>query len=152
MELPKRKPNRILEFDYSSPNAYFVTICTTGKKKYFWDSENQLSEYGKVVKAAIENIERHYSAVSVDHYVVMPNHVHLLLQLNTDVDGRRVAAPTVSTIINQMKGNASRQIGHSIWQKGFYDHVVRGDADYMEIWKYIEGNPAKWKEDKLYID
>ena len=66
--------------------------------------------------------------------------------------GRRVAAPTVSTIINQMKGNASRQIGHSIWQKGFYDHVVRGDADYMEIWKYIEGNPARWKEDKLYID
>ena len=97
-------------------------------------------------------MERHYPAVSVGHYVVMPNHVHILLQIKSDFDGRRIAAPTGSTVINQMKGYVSRTIGHSIWQKGFYDHVVRTDADYREIWNYIEGNPSKWREDKLYID
>ena len=83
--------------------------------------------------------------------MVMPNHVHLLLQIRTDIDGRPMAAPTVSSVINQMKGSISKQIGFSVWQKGFYDHVVRGEQDYREIWNYIDGNPARWAEDKLFI-
>lgn len=152
MELPQRKRNRIPEFDYSVPGTYFITICTAQRKNCFWEAEGQLSGHGLIAEEAIRNMERHYPAVSVDHYVVMPNHVHILLQIKSDFDGRRIAAPTVSTVINQMKGYVSRTIGHSIWQKGFYDHVVRTDADYREIWNYIEGNPSKWREDKLYID
>lgn len=53
--------------------------------------------------------------------------------------------------MNQMKGAVSRQIGKPVWQKGFYDHIVRTDADYQAIWNYIEGNPSKWKEDKYHI-
>ena len=104
-----------------------------------------------MVKQVIYDISRHYPAITVDHAVVMPNHIHLLLQINTDTDGRPMAAPTISTAINQMKGVISKNAGFSVWQKGFYDHVIRNDNDYRDIWNYIEGNPGKWAEDKLYI-
>ena len=87
--------------------------------------------------------------ISVDNYAIMPNHIHLLLQIHSDVDGRPMAAPTISTVVNQMKGAVSKEIGHSVWQKGFHDHVIRGEEDYREIWQYIEGNPGKWMEDTL---
>ena len=62
-----------------------------------------------------------------------------------------MAAPTISTVINQIKSVASKKVGFPVWQKGFYDHVIRNDNDYRDIWNYMEGNPGKWTEDKLYI-
>jgi hypothetical protein len=62
-----------------------------------------------------------------------------------------MAAPTISTAVNQLKGIISKQIGFSVWQKGFYDHVIRGKQDYLEIWNYIDGNPYRWQEDELLI-
>ncbi len=59
-------------------------------------------------------------------------------------------APTVSRIIKQMKGYVSKKIGKSVWQKSFYDHVIRNENDYLEIWQYIDSNPAKWTDDKFY--
>ena len=160
MELPKRKPNRLTEYDYSIPNAYFITLCTQDRKNLFWtDAEATidcpenipLTNLGMMVKQVIHDITRHYPAITVDHAVVMPNHIHLLLQINTNIDGRPMAAPTISTVINQMKGAASKKAGFPIWQKGFYDHVIRNEKDYLEIWNYIEGNPGKWAEDQLHI-
>ena len=160
MDLPKRKQNRLAEYDYSTPNAYFITICTKDRKKLFWmdvgaiiDRPNNvpLTNLGMIVRQSIEDIPKYYSAVSVDHFVIMPNHIHLLLQINTDADGRSMIAPTVSTVVRLMKGTVSKQAGLSVWQKGFYDHVIRNDNDYREIWNYIDGNPSKWVEDKLYI-
>ena len=160
MELPKRKPNRLTEYDYSTPNAYFITVCTQNRKNLFWTDveavivrpENiPLTNLGMMVKQVIYDITRHYPAITVDHAVVMPNHIHLLLQINTDVDGRPLAAPTISTVINQTKGIISKKAGFSVWQKGFYDHVIRGEQDYSDILNYIEENPGKWTEDKLYI-
>ena len=160
MELPKRKQNRLTEYDYSTPNAYFITVCTQNRKNLFWTDvgavvdcpENiPLTDLGMMVKQVIYDITSHYPAIAVDHAVVMPNHIHLLLQINTDVDGRPMAAPTISTVINQTKGIISKKAGFSVWQKGFYDHVIRREQDYSDIWNYIEGNPGKWTEDKLYI-
>ena len=160
MELPKRKPNRLTEYDYSTPNAYFITVCTQDRKNLFWTDvravvdrpENiPLTDLGMMVKQVIYDITGHYPAITVDHAVVMPNHIHLLLQINTDIDGRPMAAPTISMVINQTKGVISKKAGFSVWQKGFYDHVIRNENDYRDIWNYIEGNPGKWTEDKLYI-
>ena len=160
MEWPKRKPNRLTEYDYSTPNAYFITVCTQNRNNLFWTDvsaaidrqENiPLTDLGMIVKQVIHDIPKHYPAISVDHAVIMPNHIHLLLQINTDIDGRPMAAPTISTVINQTKGVISKKAGFSVWQKGFYDHVIRGERDYRDIWNYIEGNPGKWVEDKLYI-
>ncbi len=61
-------------------------------------------------------------------------------------------APTISTVIQQMKGYVTKQIGFPVWQKGFQDHIIRGEADYKEIYKYIENNPLKWAEDKFYTE
>lgn len=161
MDLPKRKPHRLPNFDYRTPGAYFITICTKDRKCILWDAVGAsiarphtppLSGWGQVVDKAIRNIPIHYPAVSVDRYAVMPNHVHLLLQINTDADGRPMVAPTISTVVQQFKGIVSKQIGHSIWQKLFHDHVIRNQADYMKIWEYIENNPLQWKLDCFYSE
>lgn len=103
-----------------------------------------LSKIGSVVKTAIVQIPEHYPAVSVDKYCVMPDHIHMILSINTDEDGRQIAAPTVSTVVGHMKRWVSMQLGHSIWQKSFYDHSIRNQQDYDEIWQYIENNPLKY--------
>lgn len=110
-----------------------------------------LTNLGMYVKQVIYDIPMYYPAITVDHVVIMPNHIHLLLQINTDADGRPLAAPTISTVINQVKGVISKKAGFSVWQKGFYDHVIRGRQDYWDVWNYIDGNPGKWTEDKLYV-
>ncbi|MBQ3491824.1 MAG: transposase [Oscillospiraceae bacterium] len=159
MNLPSRKPNRLPCFDYSRPSAYFITICTNNRRLILWDhvgasiarpEEMQLSHIGTVVEEAILKIPQKYPAISVDTYVVMPNHIHLLLQINTDEDGRAMLAPTISSVVQQMKGYVTKKVQESIWQKSFYDHVVRGEQDYLSIWEYIQGNPYKWEEDMLY--
>ena len=159
VELPKRKKNRLTEYDYSIPNAYFITVCTQKRRNLFWTDvgaiidrpENvPLTHIGEIVRQSVENISEHYAAISIDHYVIMPNHIHLLLQIGTDYGGRSVIAPTISTVIRLMKGAVSKQAGFGVWQKGFYDHVVRNEKDYREIWNYIEGNPGRWTDDKLY--
>ena len=158
MELPKRKQNRLTEYDYSTPHAYFIIICTNNRRNLFWmntgaiihdPKEVKLSKYGMIVDASIKEISKHYPAVSVDNYAIMPNHVHLLLQIHTDCGGRSMIAPTISTVVRLMKGSVSKQVGFSVWQKGFHDHVVRNETDYQEIWKYIAGNPIKWVEHSL---
>ena len=111
-----------------------------------------LSRYGRLVDEAIREIPLHYPAVSVDHYVVMPNHIHLLLQIHTDADGRPMVAPTVSRVVQQLKGAITKRIGYSVWQKLFHDYVIRGEKDYWKIWQYIENNPAKWEEDCFYME
>ena len=80
----------------------------------------------------------------------MPNHIHMILILQGD-SGRAMRAPTVSTIINQMKGFVTKQIGFSIWQKLFHDHIIRNEPEYQKIQYYIDSNPLKWQEDKYFI-
>ncbi len=159
MALPQRKNNRLQSYDYSAPGAYFLTICTQNRKNLFWCNakavcatagEVQLFPCGILTEQSIQRIPCHYPTVTVDQYVIMPNHVHLLLQIHSGMDGRPMVAPTVMTVVQQMKEYVSKQFGRGIWQKGFYDHVIRNDADYREVWKYIEGNPGKWAEDKLF--
>ena len=161
MELPERKPKRIPHFDYSTPGAYFVTICTQNRQKIFWENVGasiarpqipRLSHAGQIVEQAIKNIGPHYPAISVEHYVVMPNHIHLLLQINTDENGRPMVAPTISIVVQQMKGYVTKQLGRSIWQKLFHDHVIRNENDYRIIWEYIENNPTQWEQDCFYLE
>ena len=69
-----------------------------------------------------------------------------------DESGRAMRAPTISVVINQLKGFISKQIGEPVWQKQYYDHVIRNEADYRKHWQYIEDNPAKWSEDEYYTE
>ena len=160
MDHPKRRPNRLTNYDYSAAGAYFITICTRDRKCLLWQTVGasiarpdavQLSRYGQIVDQAIRQIPEHYPVIRLDNYTVMPNHVHLLLRIDTDPDGRAMLAPTISRVVQQMKGIVTKQIGISIWQKLFHDHVVRGERDYLKIWEYIDQNPVRWKEDCFYV-
>jgi len=159
---PKRKTNRLIEYDYSQNGAYFVTICAHDKQCIFGEiaggagnarPQMILSEIGCIVDKVINKISSIYDAVSVDKYVIMPNHVHLLIMINDC--GRPMAAPTISTIVNQFKGYITKVVGARIarplWQKLFYDHIIRNQNDYAKIWEYIDTNPDKWHEDKYFL-
>ena len=156
---PKRKKIRLENFEYNTPGGYFITICTKNKMNYFWNkvgtsiarpNKIPLNKSGRITDMAIKNIENIYKNITVDKYIIMPNHIHLLLQIHSDNDGRPMVVPTIGRIIQQMKGCITKQIGKSIWQPRFFDHVIRGEQDYKEIWQYIDNNPIKWAEDEFY--
>ncbi len=160
MELKKRKPVRLKDYDYSSSGVYFITVCTKDRKALFWDNvgattgrprEIKLSKYGKIADDAIRQISECYERIKIDNYVIMPNHIHLLLNIEGSIDGRPLVAPTISRVIKQMKGYVSKQIGYSIWQKSFVDHIIRNEKDYTEHCTYIENNPIKWEMDELHV-
>ena len=157
-DLPKRKSIRLSDYDYSQNGAYFITICTKDRQCVLWDSVGtgiarppRLSHYGTVVDNAIQNIPKHYAGTSIDTYAVMPNHVHLLLRIAGDKDGRAMPVPTISIIVQQMKGYVTKQLGVGIWQTRFHDHVIRNQSDYDEAYRYIENNPLQWEQDELHI-
>ena len=164
-------------YDYSTVGVYFITICVKDRIEMLWDVGTRiarpqnaayaLSSYGKAVDAAIQNIPERYPMVSVDRYVIMPNHVHLLLAIHAGEDGRvmgaqttdtgetcgrAMRAPTVSNVINQMKGSVTKKIGFSCWQKSFHDHIIRNEEEYLMIWEYIENNPLNWENDCFYTE
>ncbi len=154
MELQTRKPNRLDNYDYSQNGAYFITICTKDRKPILSQiivgediilPSLELSEYGRIVDKSINEIPMHYDGVFVDKYIIMPNHIHLIIRI--DNNGRMISAPT---IIAGMKRYVSKQIGQSIWQKSFYDHIIRDEYDYQCIGQYIDENLIRWIEDELY--
>ncbi len=105
----------------------------------------QLSEIGQVVNTVINNIPIIYECAEIDKYVIMPNHIHIILLIKND--GRTVFAPTLSRVIKQFKAHITKQLGYSIWQKSFHDHIIRNGNEYVKIWQYIDENPLKWNED-----
>lgn len=154
MEITERKTNRLKNYNYSSPGAYFVTICTKNREKILSKisvgatigrpTEVRLAKCGLIVDEAISNIPKIYPMISVDKYVIMPDHIHLIIQIHADEFGRAMPAPTIQTVIAQLKGYVTKKYGTPIWQKLFYDHIIRNKHDYEEISKYIDNNPAKW--------
>ena len=155
MNLKTRKKNRLVNFDYSRNGAYFITICTKNRVEYLSIIENhsfvKLTNYGIVVEETIQNTGRFYNSVYIDKYVIMPNHIHMIIRIENDINERPMVAPTISNIINQMKGYISKKIGFSIWQKSFHDHIIRNEKEYAALWNYIEYNPCTWENDCLYV-
>ena len=111
-----------------------------------------LSVFGKIVQKYIEKSGSVYDGVFVDHYAIMPNHVHLLLRMEHTDGGTGASRPTAIKIVKAIKSLSSREIGHSIWQTSYYDHVIRNQKDYDETWTYIENNPAQWADDEYYCE
>ena len=142
---PKRKRNRIEGFDYSLPGRYFITFCTKDREKFLGtipfveDLTNAcvvLSKVGELTLDAILSISSSYPTVRVDRYVIMPDHVHLLIRLQE-------GSTSVSRIVSQTKRKVSLAAGQSIWQSGYYDHIIRNERDYDETIQYIENNVKK---------
>ena len=103
----------------------------------------QLTRIGQLTETAILAIPDRYPGVFVDHYVIMPNHVHLILRLDAE-SGRPMVVPTVGRILQQMKGWVTKQANQPVWQSRYYDHVIRDDYDYKIKYQYIDENPENW--------
>ena len=160
MELAKRKPTRLKGYDYSAPGAYFVTICTQGKRHLFGEIVNgqiQLKNIGRIVNQEIIKIGSHYKNIRIDKYVIMPNHIHMIISV-LDAEGIN-PFPTkrydISNVVGKFKAGVTRHVGNAfmhsvkepIWQRSFHDHIIRSKEDYDKIWEYIHTNPLKWESD-----
>ena len=156
MDLPKRKNIRLNDYNYSSNGAYFITICTKNKENLLWKNvganfvrpldQLPLSKIGIVIENEIYKLNTVYENIKVDKYQIMPNHIHLIIFIYEDSNGRTQFAPTISRIIKQFKGSITKQIGFSIWQKSFYDRIIRNENEYQSVWNYIHNNPLKYLE------
>ncbi len=162
MELPKRKPNRIPNFNYSAAGAYFITICTQEKKNILsrivgggdLDAPQiSLSPIGQIVEQYILSSEQ-ISGLHIDKYVVMPNHIHLIVFLDSDNMEPPVtpANHKLPHFVATLKRFCHRDAGIKFFQRSYHDHVIRGEKDYQMIWQYIDNNPASWEQDCFYFE
>ena len=149
MDRPNRRPNRVPRYDYSQAGSYFVTICTQDRKmllsRISQADRPELSSRGCVAEKYIRQMDAFYDHLSVDKYVIMPDHIHLLITLHenaTTVREERTSA--IARFVGTFKRFCNKEYGHNIWQDRYYDHVIRNQEDYNEVWEYIDNNPRKW--------
>ena len=159
MELPKRKKNRLENYDYSTPGAYFVTICTNERQKNLSKIRRgdpcgrpkiELTQLGWTAEKAFEEVEKLYG-VEFDYRIIMPDHIHFIVFVPQDclpVELGHIVGAFKSVITRDWLEICKRQNAEmgKIWQKGYYDHIVRNEQDLYEIRKYIDGNPDRWLE------
>ena len=163
-QFPKRKPNRWSQIDYSTAGAYFLTICAQNRRNIFslivgeGSPLPQLTQKGLIVEHFIKTINQKYPHMHPDSYVIMPNHIHLILIVD-ERNGRGNPSPTVSDAVGWLKYFATKEInalsrtpGKIIFQRSFFDHAIRNGREYEEITAYIAKNPQTWKDDCLWSE
>ncbi len=159
MDLPERKQNRLENFDYGEIGCYFVTLCTQNRQHLFEIESvgNDLcvvpSVQNQVIHKWIKEIENKFDNIKIDKYIIMPDHLHLLVNITERHIGRSLhdvmrffKTMTTNEYIKGVKNNLLPPFDKKMWQKSYYDHVIRNRVDYNETWEYIENNPIKWIE------
>jgi len=164
-EIHHRCSIRLKGYDYSHEGAYFVTICAWNRECIFGDvvdGEMQLNGYGEVAGESWIWLSRQYGYVDIDKWVVMPNHMHGIVIINNSSRGGSRTAPTetikrksLGRLIGAFKTVSSKQInqirknpGVPLWQRNYYEHIIRNDDELNRIREYIVNNPAQWAEDE----
>ncbi len=163
----KRKHPRLGNYDYSSAGAYFVTICTQNRScvlsrivgRGLAPAETSAIEYttfGKIADKQLLLLEDRYPCLAVDQYVIMPNHIHIIMILNGDTAGAS-PRPTIMDIVCAYKSLTTKEcknkgFGGKLFQTSFHEHIIRGREDYEKIVKYIYENPIRWYYDELYAE
>ena len=165
MVYPERKPNRLRNFDYSTTGAYFITICTEGKQPILSEIVGGgaldapsvvLTHIGRIVQKYLDSGNR-IPGITVNKYVIMPNHIHIILLADDTAKGRMPKMPSpanalIPHFVSTFKRFCHRDAGKKIFQRSYHDHVIRGENDYLKIWQYIDNNPAHWQEDCFYAE
>jgi REP element-mobilizing transposase RayT len=135
---------RLPAFDYRDPGEYFVTICTRGRICLLGEISSgvmQLSSAGRIAEDAWQHLPIHFPHLGLDVYVIMPNHIHGMLVYHEP-------GPSLGTVVGGFKAEVSRRLGQRVWQRYFYDHVIRRKKSLDEIRSYIELNPMRWSQDR----
>ena len=150
--LPQRKNIRLKYYDYSLEGYYFITICTKNRECILStiklnNNKNYnmaLTPIGEKVDQYLNKVRNIYLNISIDEYIVMPNHIHIILIIH------KKEKNSISKIIQQFKGMVTKDLGYSIWQKLFHEHIIRNEKEYLKIKQYIINNPYNWENDKYY--
>ena len=168
--LPVRKTTRLKNYNYNWMSSYFITICTKEHKcilgeisKAYIENDGgsiekkiavsacvNLTEIGKIVEKFIESSKSAYEDIIVENYVIMPNHIHLLLYVAHNEKETTKTSAAIPNYVSALKYHINKECGENIFQRSYHDHIVRGEKDYDKIWDYIDGNPITWKEDCFY--
>ncbi|GIL11578.1 MAG: hypothetical protein BroJett038_02980 [Chloroflexota bacterium] len=154
-----RHAMRLKGYDYAQAGAYYVTICTYRRERLFGEVNAEgfmcLNACGDMVVSCWEDLPRHYPQVELDAFVVMPNHLHGILVLDDGVAGKR---HSLSEVIRGFKTWSARRVnvlrgaeGVPVWQRSFYDAIIRDETMLNAIRQYIDTNPAQWSVDKENI-
>ena len=177
-KLPQRKTLRLKNYNYSQAGYYFITICTHNKRKILCDislaKDDALvipTAIGEKVIKCWQNISRLYDNVATDEFCLMPNHIHGIIVLKDDQQRhitknerqafgmlKNQGQPSSQSIIRGFKSVTTRYYNkikgvprNSLWQKSFYDHIIRNKHDLYYTREYIANNPLKWHLDKYYV-
>lgn len=155
-----RRSRRLQGFDYAQAGGYFVTLCSHGRKHLFGVLEDDVfrpTEVGQVVEACWNNLENRFEHVMLGDFVLMPNHLHgIVLLSNPDINVSRphlLAPGSLSVIVRSFKEASTKQarsaMSGPLWQRNYYDHIIRDEADLARIQTYIRNNPKNWALDEL---
>jgi len=168
-KLHHRRSLRLREYDYSQAGGYFVTLCTRARQCLFGkmvDFEMRLNQAGEIANNAWMTLSERYPNVLLDEYVIMPNHLHGIITIvgaavhpaplaGDDVNIAPTKKITLGVIIAAFKSISAMNIntllgtrGSPLWQRNYYEHIIRDEADLLEIRQYILNNPARWHLDK----
>lgn len=168
-KLPFRRSIRLANYDYSQNDAYFITICSYQQKCIFGEIVNddmQLNDYGKAVQQEWLRTEMLRPSIELDAFVVMPNHFHGIFLIHNDIAGSRHSAirerfgkpvtGSVPTIVRAFKSAVTRRVNErlgmqnvSIWQRNYYEHIIRNEGSLSKLREYIDNNPINWALDKM---
>lgn len=170
-EIHHRQSIRLRRYDYARAGWYFVTVCARGKEHLFGEvaeGEMVLSEAGRMVQRTWENLPRRFPSIELDAFVVMPNHVHGIIQIvgaermsAGDVGaglalpkGAASSAPTFADIVRAFKSTSAIAVnallgrtGKPLWQRNYYEHIIRGRGELDRIREYVTTNPLRWGQD-----
>jgi REP element-mobilizing transposase RayT len=162
-----RRSIRLQGYDYSQTGAYFITVCTQNRECLFGgivNGEMWLNEAGKFVADSWKWLAEQYDHVSLDAYVVMPNHLHGIIVITDGCRGGSRTAPTgkhkpIGRLIGAFKTVSTKRVnelrhtpGTKLWQRNYWEHIIRDESELNRIRDYIRNNPAQWETDKLCVD
>lgn len=163
MEKPIRKPNRLVGFDYGQEGCYFVTLCVFERQRLFsmgstvGNGPCAVPDTGderpsnQIIRKWICQTQDKFENVRIDKYVIMPDHLHMIVTIREQHMGRSLPdimhffkTMTTNAYIRGVKSGMLPPFQKKLWQKSYYEHVIRNQQDYNEVWEYIENNPLKW--------
>ena len=172
MEYTLRKRLRWEYWNYNNSGSCFLTICTKAREKclsrirsdpngiYPYDSDDhrlsvELTEYGRIVERVLQGANKS-NGLSVDHYVIMPDHIHVIVTVTgenwEEKEIEKAVHEKVPKFLSSFKTLCHKAAGEKFLQRSGYDHVIRNQEDYLALVEYIQTNPLRWELDKLYSE
>ena len=165
-----RKSIRLKGYDYAQAGLYFITLCIENRTCLFGEIDRPdsrqlpmvMNAYGEIVKNTWLDLPNHVSNIKLHEFIVMPNHIHGIIEMDTPVGADSKPAQNgkpqpLPEIVRQLKTFSARRINrlrdtpaHAIWQRNYYEHIIRNEQAYLEIAEYIQTNPLQWLEDTYY--